>query len=98
MNSDATSTISTPTPATTSDAQQYVTDATRLTSSSPTSRKMFHEEVAKRCLEAANQEKEDRRPVPKPRKDQQHYQSNHSTANQKKIRETHLIHQPQTRV
>ena len=68
MNSDATSTISTPNPVPTSAVQQYVTDATRLISSSPTSRKMFLDEVAKKCLEVANQEKEAGRPVPEPRR------------------------------
>ena len=46
----------------------HVTDATRLISSSPTSRKMFLDEVAKKCLEVANQEKEAGRPVPEPMK------------------------------
>ena len=58
MISDATSTISTPKPVPTSAVQQYMTDATRLTSSSNTFREMFLDEVAKKCLEVANQEKE----------------------------------------
>ena len=66
-NSDATPTISTPNPAPTSVAQYYVTDAARLISSSSTSRKTFLDEVAKKCLEVANQGKEAGRPVPEPR-------------------------------
>ena len=67
-NSDATPTISTPNPSPTSVAQHYVTDAAKLISSSPTSRKMFLDEVAKKCFEVANQEKEAARPVPEPRR------------------------------
>ena len=46
-----------------------MTDAARLTSSSPTSRKMFFDEVARKCFEVASQEeKEAEKPVPKPRR------------------------------
>ena len=69
-NSNATPTkpIPIPKPAHTSVVQHHVTDAARLTPSSPTSRKMFFDEVAKRCLEVANQEKEVRKLVPEPRR------------------------------
>ena len=67
-NSDATPTISTPKPAPTSVVQQYVTDAAELISSSPTSRRMFLDEVTKKCLEVAKQDKEAGRPVPEPRR------------------------------
>ena len=65
-NSDATPTkpIPIPKPAPTSVVQHHVTDAARLISSSPTSRKMFFDEVARRCFEVANQEKEAEKPVP----------------------------------
>ena len=46
-----------------------VTDVTKLTSASPTSRKMFFEEVARRCYEVASQEeREEEKPVPVPRR------------------------------
>ena len=53
----------------TSVAQVYVTDADKLTSVSPTSRKMFFHDTAKKCYEEANQEeKEAEKPVPGPRR------------------------------
>ena len=46
-------------------AHASVTDATKLTSASPTSRKMFFDEVARKCYEVASQEeKEEEKPVP----------------------------------
>ena len=58
-----------PKPAHTSVAHASVTDVTRLTSASPTSRKMFFEEVARRCYEVANQEEgKEKKPVPAPRR------------------------------
>ena len=49
----------------TSVAHASVTDVTKLTSASPISRKMFFEEIARKCYEVANQvEKEDEQPVP----------------------------------
>ena len=41
-----------------------VTDVAKLTSASPTSRKMSSEEVARRCYEIACQEEEGKKPVP----------------------------------
>ena len=53
----------------TSVAQVSVTDADKLTSVSPTSRKMFFHETARKCYEEANQEeKEAEKPVPVPRR------------------------------
>ena len=54
QNSDAkpTKPIPIPKPAPTS-----VTDAARLTSTSPTSRRMFFDEVARKCFEVANRKK-----------------------------------------
>ena len=65
-NSDATPTkpIPIPKPAPKSVVQHHVTDAARLISSSPTSRKMFFDGVARRCLEVADQEKEAENPIP----------------------------------
>ena len=70
QNSDAkpTKPIPKPKPSPTSVAQHHVTDAARLTSSSPTSRRMFFDEVARRCFEVANQEKDAEKPVPEPRR------------------------------
>ena len=70
QNSDATPTKPIPIskPAPTSVAQHHVTDATRLTSSSPRSRRMFFDEVARRCFVVANQEKEAEKPVTEPRR------------------------------
>ena len=70
QNSDATPTrpIPIPKPTPTSVAEHYVTDAARLTSSSPTSRRMFFDEVVRKSFEVASQEeKEAEKPVPKPR-------------------------------
>ena len=98
-NSDVTSTISTPNPTPSSVVQHYVTDAARLISSSPTSSKMFLDEVAKKCLEVTNQEKEAGRPVPEPRRRQTKLPIKPQyNIPQKKIRETHLTHQPQFQV
>ena len=53
----------------TSAAQVYVTDANNLTSVSPTARKMFFHETARKCYEAAGkEEKETEKPIPEPRK------------------------------
>ena len=50
-------------------AHTSVTDAAKLTSTSPTSRKMFFDEVARKCYEVASQEeKEAEKPVPVPRR------------------------------
>ena len=50
-------------------AHTSVTDAAKLTSTSPTSRKMFFDEVARKCYEVASQEeKEAGKPVPVPRR------------------------------
>ena len=50
-------------------AQVSVTDANNLTSVSPTARKMFFHEVARKCYEEAGQvEKEGEKPVPKPKR------------------------------
>ena len=71
QNSDAkpTKSIPIPKPALTSVAQHHVTDAARLTFSSATSRRMFFDEVARKCIEVASQEeKEAEKPVPKPRR------------------------------
>ena len=73
MNSDVTSTISISNHAPSSVVQHYVSDAARMISSSPTSRKMSLDEVAKKCLEVTNQEKEAGGSVPEPRRRQLHY-------------------------
>ena len=53
----------------TSVAHASVTDVAKLTSASPTSRKMSSEEVARRCYEIASQEEdEEKKPVPVPRR------------------------------
>ena len=53
----------------TSAAQVSVTDAKNWTSVSPTARRMFFHEEARKCYEEAGQvEKEDEKPVPKPRR------------------------------
>ena len=58
-----------PQTAPTSVAQHHVTDAARLTSSSPTSRRMFFDEVARMCFEVASQEEKNaEKPVPEPRR------------------------------
>ena len=50
-------------------AHTSVTDAAKLTSASPTSRKMFFNELARKCYEVASQEeKEAEKPVPVPRR------------------------------
>ena len=59
LNVKPTKPIPIPKPAHTSVAHASVTDVTRLTSASPTSRKMFFEEVARRCYEVANKEEEE---------------------------------------
>ena len=72
QNSDAKPTKPIPIPkpvhtsvAHTSVAHTSVTDAARLTSTSPTSRRMFFDEVARKCFEVANQkEQEVKKPVP----------------------------------
>ena len=56
--SNAKPTSSTPNPAPTSVVQKYVTDATEIISSSPTTRKMFMVEVFKKCNEVAKWEQE----------------------------------------
>ena len=48
-----------PKPVHSSVAHASVTDVTRLISASPSPRKMFFEEVARRCYEVANQEEEE---------------------------------------
>ena len=69
LNVKPTKPIPIPKPAHTSVAQASVTDVTKLTSASPISRKMFFEEIARKCYEVANQEeKEDEQPVPVPRR------------------------------
>ena len=71
QNSDAkpTKPIPIPKPAHTSVAPTSVTDAAKLTSVSPTSRKMFFDEVARKCYEIASQEEEEaEEPVPVPRR------------------------------
>ena len=58
-----------PKPAHTSVAHTSVTDADKWTSASPTSRKMFFDEVARKCYKIASQEeKEAEKPVPVPRR------------------------------
>ena len=53
----------------TSVAQVSVTDANNLTSVSPTARKMFFHETARKCYEeAGKEEKETEKPVPKPKR------------------------------
>ena len=96
---DATPTISTPKPVPTSVVQQYVTDAAKLISSSPISRKMFLDEVVKKCLQVANHEKEAERPVPEPRRRPTTLPIKPQTPHLKKrIKETHLTHQLQLQV
>ena len=69
LNVKPTKPIPIPKPAHTSVAQVSVTGVANLTSASPTSRKMFFEEVARRCYEVANQEeREEKKPVPVPRR------------------------------
>ena len=56
-------------PAHTYVAQASVTDAVKLTSTSPTSRMMFFDEVARKCFEVASQEEQEvKETVPEPRK------------------------------
>ena len=45
-----------------------MTDAAKLTATSPISRKMFFDEVARKCFEVASQKEEAEKPVPKPRR------------------------------
>ena len=68
QNSDAkpTKPIPIPKPAHTSVAPTSVTDAAKLTSVSPTSRKMFFDEVARKCYEIASHEEETEEPVSDP--------------------------------
>ena len=71
QNSDAepTKPIPIPKPAHTSVAPTSVTDAVKLTSTSPTSRRMFFDKVARKCFEVASkEEKEAEKPVPEPRR------------------------------
>ena len=63
LNVKPTKPIPIPKSAHTSVAHASVTDVTKLTSASPTSRKMSSEEVARRCYEIASQEeKEEEKP------------------------------------
>ena len=65
----STSPIPIPKSAHTSVAQVSVTDANNLTSVSPTARKMFFHETARKCYEEAGKgEKETQKPVPKPKR------------------------------
>ena len=65
----STSPIPIPKSAHTSVAQVSVTDANNLTSVSPTARKMFFHETARKCYEeAGKEEKETEKPVPKPKR------------------------------
>ena len=69
QNSDAKPTKPIPKPAHTSVAPTSVTDAAKLTSASPTSRRMFFDVVARKCFEVASQEeKEAEKPVSEPRR------------------------------
>ena len=71
QNSDAKPTKPIPIPksASTSVAHYHVTNAARLTSPSHTSRRMFFDEVARKCFEVASQEEQEaEKPVPKERR------------------------------
>ena len=72
QSSDAKSTkpIPIPKPAHTSVAPTFVTDAAKLTPTSPTSRRIFFDEVTRKCFEVASQEEEE---VDKPDEDQPLY-------------------------
>ena len=65
----STSPIPIPKTAHTSAAQVSVTDANYVTSASPTARKMFFHETARKCYEeAGEEEQEDEKSVTKPRR------------------------------
>ena len=65
----STSPIPIPKSAHTSAAHVSVTDANNVTSVSPTARKMFFHETARKCYEEARkEEQEDEKSVPKPRR------------------------------
>ena len=69
LDAKPTKPIPIPKPAHTSVAYTSVTDAAKLTSASPTSRKMLFDEVARKCYEIASQEvKEAEKPVPVPKR------------------------------
>ena len=69
LNAKPTKPIPIPKPAHTSVAQASVTDAVKLTSTSPTSRMMFFDEAARKCFEAASQEEpEVKKTLPESRK------------------------------
>ena len=69
LDAKPTKPIPIPKPAHTFVAHTSVTDAAKLTSASPTSRKMFFDEVARKCYEVASQEeKEAEKSVPIPRR------------------------------
>ena len=69
LNVKPTKPIPIPKPAHTSVAPVSVTDAVKLTSTSPTSRMMFFDEVARKCFEVASQEEQEvREAVPEPKK------------------------------
>ena len=69
LNAKPTKPIPIPKPAHTSVAQASVTDAVKLTSTSPTSRMMFFDEVARKCFEVASQEEQEvKETIPEPKK------------------------------
>ena len=69
LNVKPTKPIPIPKPAHISVAQASVTDAVKLNSTSPTSRKMFFDEVARKCFEVSNQEESEvKETLPEPKK------------------------------